>query len=142
LVSINISKKTGEQKTPVAEIECRADSGLVGDAHAGPWHRQVSLLAEESMAKMCTAELRLSPGDFAENLTVRGLDLLALPIGAKLKIGAVLLEVTQIGKECHGGCVIRQLTGDCVMPREGIFTRVLTGGTLTAGLPIVRVFED
>lgn len=142
LVSINISEKTGEQKKPVARIECLEDSGLANDAHAGPWHRQVSLLAEESIETMRRQGLELLPGDFAENLTVRGIDLLSLPIGSRLRIGEVLLEITQIGKECHASCAIRQKAGDCVMPREGIFTRVLAGGTLTPGLAVVPVVEE
>ncbi|MFH1469330.1 MAG: cyclic pyranopterin monophosphate synthase MoaC [Pseudomonadota bacterium] len=136
LVSINISTEKGTKKVPVHEARLLVESGIEGDAHAGPWHRQISLLAEESIAPMRGRGVDLPPGVFAENLTVRGLRLTTLPIGARLRVGEALLEVTQIGKECHHGCEIRRLVGDCVMPREGIFTRVLEGGLLRAGDPI------
>jgi MOSC domain-containing protein YiiM len=107
---------------------------MQGDAHAGDWHRQLSLLAQESIDKMQGHGLVLQPGDFAENITTQGLDLLTLPIGTRVQIGNnVTMEITQIGKECHLGCEIRKLVGDCVMPREGIFARVITSGTLEAG---------
>ncbi len=124
------------RKQPIAEGELLPELGLVGDAHAGPWHRQVSLLAEESIAKMRGRGLTVGPGDFAENLTIRGLELHTLPVGQRLRLGAVEAEVTQIGKECHQGCAIRKLTGDCVMPREGIFVRVLSPGKVRPGDPV------
>lgn len=115
-----------------------AGHGLKGDAHAGPWHRQVSLLAQESVAKMMAKGLKLSPGDFGENLTTEGIELTTLPIGTRLRVGQeALLEVTQIGKKCHHGCAIYQQVGDCIMPREGIFTQVLIGGKVKPGDTIV-----
>jgi MOSC domain-containing protein YiiM len=111
-----------------------AGHGLEGDAHAGPWHRQVSLLALESVQKMRDAGLDVNPGDFAENITTVGLDLVSLPVGTKMAIGAEALgEVTQIGKECHTRCAIYHQAGDCVMPREGIFIKVLRGGVVRVG---------
>ena len=103
------------------------------DAHAGPWHRQVSLLAAESIDKIKKMGLDVKPGDFAENLTTEGMDLPSLPIGTKLLVGRVLMRVTQIGKECHARCAIFQQVGDCVMPTEGIFTEVLEGGEIRVG---------
>ena len=133
VVAVNISLNKGEQKVPVAGVELREGHGIVGDAHAGDWHRQISLLAEESIDKMRRLGLDVDPGAFAENITTRGLDLVALPIGTRLFLGAALVEVTQIGKECHNRCAIYHQAGDCVMPKEGIFARVLRGGPLAAG---------
>jgi len=122
------------RKINVEKAVVKADYGIEGDAHAGDWHRQGSLLASESIAKMQAKGLDVSPGDFAENLTTEGIDLLALPVGARLRVGReALLEVTQIGKECHSRCAIYYQAGDCVMPREGIFARVLAGGTIVPG---------
>ncbi len=119
-----ISEKKGEQKHPVDEVLLKVDHGIVGDAHAGNWHRQVSLLAAESVAKVQKAlNFELKSGDFAENILTEGIELFTLPIGTKLQIGEAVGEVTQIGKECHQGCAIRELAGDCVMPREGIFCK-------------------
>lgn len=130
LLSINISSKKGEQKSPVAEAII-TDKGLKDDAHAGDWHRQISLLSEYSIEKMRGRGIEIKFGDFAENLTVEGIDLSKVTIGRRIKIGnEVELEVTQIGKECHEACLIRQTVGDCVMPREGIFARVITVGTI------------
>lgn len=129
-----ISEKKGEQKHPVDEVLLKVDHGIVGDAHAGNWHRQVSLLAAESVAKVQKAlNFELKSGDFAENILTEGIELFALPIGTKLQIGEAVGEVTQIGKECHQGCAIRELAGDCVMPREGIFVKVLKEGKVKAG---------
>lgn len=139
VVAVCISAEKGQRKTPVAAVELKANHGIVGDAHAGDWHRQVSLLATESIAKMRALGLNVDSGDFAENITTRGLDLVALPIGTRLAVGDTLLEVTQIGKECHNRCAIFYQAGDCVMPKEGIFVRVLKGGTITAGTPIIRL---
>ena len=128
------SPRKGMRKKDMGRGMLIAEHGLEGDAHAGPWHRQVSLLALESIEKMRSAGLDVGPGDFAENLTTEGIDLVSLPLGTRLKIGpAAVGEVTQIGKECHTRCAIYRLAGDCVMPREGIFIRVLTGGPVAAG---------
>ena len=141
IVAVNISPDKGEQKKPVASAELREGHGIVGDAHAGDWHRQVSLLAEESIEKMRRLGLDVDPGAFAENLTTRGIDLISLPIGSRLAAGEVLLEVTQIGKECHDRCAIYHQAGDCVMPKEGIFARVLQGGRLAADMEMRRVTD-
>jgi MOSC domain-containing protein YiiM len=134
VVSVNISEQKGKRKHPLEGPVTITTLGMQGDAHAGDWHRQLSLLAQESIDKMQGHGLVLKPGDFAENITTQGLDLLTLPIGTRIQIGAtVVMEVTQIGKECHLGCEIRKLVGDCVMPREGIFARVIAPGTIEAG---------
>jgi len=136
LISINLSDKKGIKKTPVRRAVVDAE-GLAGDAHAGPWHRMVSLLAEESIDKMRAAGLDVGPGDFAENLTTRGVDLLSLPLGTRLRVGSsVLLALTQHGKECHNRCAIYYQAGDCVMPKEGVFAEVVQGGEVTVGDPI------
>ena len=132
--AVCISEKKGEQKHPVDRVELKIDHGIVGDAHAGNWHRQVSLLAAESVEKVQKAlDFELKSGDFAENILTEGIELFTLPIGTKLQLGQAIGEVTQIGKECHQGCAIRELAGDCVMPREGIFIKVLEEGTVKAG---------
>ncbi len=133
VVAVNISEKKGEQKIPVASVELKENHGIVGDAHAGDWHRQVSLLADESIDKMRKLGLDLDYGAFAENITTRGIDLVALPIGTRFELGEALLEVTQIGKECHSRCAIYHQAGDCVMPKEGIFAKVLQGGEVQPG---------
>lgn len=133
VVAVNISKDKGEQKVPVKTVELKEEHGIVGDAHAGDWHRQVSLLADESIDKMRQQGLNLDSGAFAENVTTRGIDLVSLPVGTRLELGAALLEVTQIGKECHARCAIYEQAGDCVMPKEGIFAKVLRGGEVQAG---------
>ena len=135
VVAVNISQNKGEQKVQVSEVELREDHGIVGDAHAGDWHRQVSLLAEESIDRMRALGLELNPGAFAENITTRGVELVSLPVGTRFELGDALLEVTQIGKECHSRCAIYHQAGDCVMPREGIFARVLRGGRIQEGTP-------
>jgi MOSC domain-containing protein YiiM len=133
VVSINISDKTGVIKLPVEQAEF-ACGGIRGDAHFGLDEiRQVSLLADESVDKMRAMGVKLSAGAFAENITTQGIELKTLPIGTKLKIGETIQEVSKIGKECHHGCAIKQQTGTCVMPTEGIFTRVIQGGTVKAG---------
>jgi MOSC domain-containing protein YiiM len=136
IVSVNISKRKGECKTPIEEGELRPDTGLVGDAHAGAWHRMLSLLAMESIETMRGKGAEINPGDFAENITTEGLSLHTLPVGTRLTLGEVEVEVTQIGKECHAGCAIRQKIGDCVMPRQGIFVKVLNSGVVRAGDPV------
>lgn len=128
--AVCLSKNKGERKTPVLEAELLINHGIVGDAHAGDWHRQVSLLAQESIEKMQRLGLDVDAGDFAENITTIGLDLVSLPIGTRLGLGDAILEVTQIGKECHNRCAIYYQAGDCVMPKEGIFGRVLVGGVI------------
>lgn len=134
VIAINISEKKGEIKHPIEKGFFKENHGLIEDAHAGKWHRQVSLLGNESIEKMKRLGIEgLSPGKFAENITTEGLVLYELPIGTKMKIGEVLMEVTQIGKECHEGCEIRKLTGDCIMPKEGIFTKILKSGWIEPG---------
>ena len=133
VVAVCISRNKGERKTPVDTVEVRENHGIVGDAHAGEWHRQLSLLARESIEKMQRMGLSVDAGDFAENITTQGIDLPALPVGTRLTIGETLLEVTQIGKECHTRCAIYHQAGDCVMPKEGIFASVIRGGTIKAG---------
>jgi MOSC domain-containing protein YiiM len=133
VVAVCTSEKKGERKTPVEAVELLENHGIVGDAHAGDWHRQVSLLAQESIDKMRALGLDVTAGDFAENITTSGIELVSLPVGSRLQVGETLLEVTQIGKECHTRCAIYYQAGDCVMPKEGIFARVLTGGTVRPG---------
>lgn len=133
VVAVCISENKGERKTPVQAVELRENHGIVGDAHAGDWHRQVSLLASESIAKMRSLGLDVDSGDFAENITTSGIELVSLPIGTRLRVGETELEVTQIGKECHTRCAIYYQAGDCVMPKEGIFARVITGGVVRPG---------
>jgi len=133
VLSINVSDKTGVVKHPVEQAEF-VPGGIKGDAHCGLDEvRQVSLLADESVDKMRAMGLSLSAGAFAENITTRGIDLAALPIGTRLKIGETVQEVSKIGKECHHGCAIKQQTCSCIMPKEGIFTRVLKGGIVKVG---------
>ncbi len=134
IVAVCTSKEKGERKTDVGQAELQEGFGLVGDAHGGDWHRQVSLLAIESIDKMRAAGLDVGPGDFAENLTTQGVNLYTLPIGTRLRVGdSVLLEMTQIGKECHDRCAIYHQAGDCVMPREGVFATVINGGPVKTG---------
>jgi MOSC domain-containing protein YiiM len=136
VVAVCVSERKGQRKRNVGAGRLVAGHGLEGDAHAGGWHRQVSLLAVESIEKMRLRGLDVGPGDFAENITTRGLDLLRLPLGSLLRVGTALGEVTQIGKECHAPCAIYRQAGDCVMPREGIFVRVIVGGTVKVGDPV------
>lgn len=135
ILAICISEVRGIQKHPIEEAVLRANHGIEGDAHAGTWHRQVSLLGSDSVGNMQEKldTIRLKPGDFAENILVDGLCVYKLPVGTRLRIGGALCEVTQIGKECHNDCAIRKAAGDCVMPREGIFVRVLQTGTAKPG---------
>ena len=129
VLAVCISERKGERKKDIGTGMLIENFGLQGDAHAGDWHRQISLLGDESIDKMRAAGLDVGVGDFAENLTIVGINLPLLPIGTHLRVGSTaLLEVTQIGKECHHHCAIYQQAGDCVMPREGIFARVLRGG--------------
>jgi MOSC domain-containing protein YiiM len=133
VLAVCISENKGERKKPVEAVELRENHGIVGDAHAGEWHRQVSLLAQESIDKMRALGLDVTAGDFAENITTSGIDLVSLPVGTRLQAGETLLEVTQIGKECHTRCAIFYQAGDCVMPKEGIFVKVITGGVIRPG---------
>lgn len=133
VVSVNISERKGTVKKPVPEIRLKLRHGIVGDAHAGEWHRQVSLLAEESVDTMRSLGLELDPGAFAENINTRGIELKTLPVGTRLSVGETVLEVTQIGKQCHSDCEIKKLTGKCVMPTEGIFAVVVREGTVRPG---------
>jgi MOSC domain-containing protein YiiM len=134
ITSINISPKKGTFKQPVNQAELRVDFGIVGDAHAGNWHRQISLLAQESIDKMTALGLSdLVPGMFAENITTQGMELFTLPVGTRLKLGECLVEVTQIGKECHQHCEIYKKVGQCIMPHEGIFVKVLIPGVVCVG---------
>ena len=139
--AVCISEKKGQQKHPIDAVHLRPEHGIDGDAHAGNWHRQVSLLGQESVDRLQEKiSIRLFPGAFAENILCEGLDLYTLPVGTRLRIGTALCEVTQIGKECHADCAIRRQAGDCVMPREGIFVVVLEEGDAKAG-DEVRVLE-
>lgn len=132
--SVNVSKRKGTRKTPCEAVRILAHQGVAEDAHAGDWHRQVSLLAWESIEKTRAAGLDVVEGDFAENVTTEGIDLLALPLGTRVRIGdEVLLELSQIGKVCHTKCAIYHLAGDCIFPREGIFFVALEGGAITVG---------
>ncbi len=133
VVAVCLSKKKGERKTPVDCVRVLPNHGIDGDAHAGNWHRQVSLLALESIEKMQRMGLSVHAGDFAENITTSGIELPGLPIGTRLTVGETVMEVTQIGKECHTRCAIFYQAGDCVMPREGIFARVVQGGRIEPG---------
>lgn len=143
VTAVCISEKKGEQKYPVDKIRIKPDHGIQGDAHSGNWHRQISLLGKESVAKVQPAmDYPLEPGAFAENILTEGIELFSLPIGTVLEIGETLCEVTQIGKECHHGCAIRQLAGDCVMPREGIFVKVLRGGEIRPGDDIRLLWDE
>ena len=143
VLAVCISENKGETKTPVPTITLRENYGVVSDAHAdSETHRQVSLLAMESIDKMQGKGIVLKPGDFAENITTEGIDLTTLPIGTRLEVGQALLEMSQIGKECHAGCAIRDQVGDCIMPREGIFAKVIRGGEIKAGDTLTIVNND
>lgn len=133
VVAVCISERKGTMKQSVPEIQLKKRCGIVGDAHAGNWHRQVSLLGQESVDKMRHALPDIPAGAFAENILTEGVELCSLPIGTKLRIGETLLEMTQIGKECHASCSIRKQVGDCVMPREGVFAIVLEEGVIRGG---------
>ena len=138
VLSTCISEKKGTRKHPVPYVTLIEDHGILGDAHAASsrthhWHRQISLLANESVDTMRKTGVELNAGDFAENILTEGIDLKALPVGTRMMIGETELEVTQIGKECHNDCEIRKLTGKCVMPTEGIFAIVIKGGIIRPG---------
>ena len=134
VISVNISEKKGTVKKPVDFVTLKLRHGIVGDAHAGDWHRQISMLAEESVDTMRAAcDLPLDAGIFAENINTVGIDLKSLPVGTHLRVGETEVEVTQIGKECHNDCAIRRQVGSCVMPTEGIFVVVVKEGVVRAG---------
>ncbi|MBO6017513.1 MAG: MOSC domain-containing protein [Oscillospiraceae bacterium] len=142
ITAVCISEKKGEQKHPVESVHLQPEYGIVGDAHAGNWHRQVSLLSKGSVDRLQEKiSIPLFPGAFAENILCDGIDVFKLPVGTKLRVGTALCEVTQIGKECHEDCAIRRQAGDCVMPREGIFVVVLEEGDAKAG-DLVSVVEN
>lgn len=141
--AISVSKEKGTRKTNVPEAELRADFGIVGDAHAGNWNRQVSLLASKSIDEMLKRGAKVSPGDFAENITTEGIDLQELSIGSKLKLGeSAELQISQFGKECHSRCEIFEQVGDCIMPREGVFAKVTGAGSVKVGDAIEVVTDN
>lgn len=131
--AVCISEKKGTRKYEVPCIDVLINHGIVGDAHAGSWHRQISLLGNESIDKIRNEGLTLTPGSFAENIVTEGIDLKSIPIGTRIMIGNTILEVTQIGKECHNDCEIKRIAGKCVMPSEGIFAIVIKDGKIFPG---------
>jgi MOSC domain-containing protein YiiM len=133
VVAVCRSANKGERKKNMGEGFLQRGQGLLEDAHGGDWHRMLSLLAMESIESMRSKGLDVGPGDFAENITTEGIELATLPIGTRLKLGESLVEVTQIGKECHHRCAIYYQAGDCVMPREGIFARIIESGKVAVG---------
>ena len=140
--AISVSKEKGTKKVNVSEAELRADFGIIGDAHAANWHRQISLLAVESIDRMVAKGAKVSPGDFAENITTEGLNLHELPVGSKLKLGEnVELEITQFGKKCHSRCEIFEQVGECIMPREGVVAKVTRAVAISVG-DVIEVIND
>jgi MOSC domain-containing protein YiiM len=140
--AISVSKQKGMQKLNVPEAELRIDHGIVGDAHAGNWDRQISLLEIESIEIMAAKGANVSPGDFAENITTEGIDLSELKIGDKLSLGTeVEIKITKFGKQCHGRCIIYEQIGDCIMPRKGVFAKVSKEGSIRVG-DIIEVISD
>ncbi|MFC1812534.1 MOSC domain-containing protein [Thermodesulfobacteriota bacterium] len=143
IVSIAVSKKKGTRKVRVEEANILQDHGIEGDAHAGPWHRQVSFLAVESIEKACGQGLDVTFGDFAENIATSGVDWKNLLVGTRVKLGASAeVEISQIGKECHNRCAIYYQAGDCIMPREGVFARVISGGSIRCGDKVELVMPE
>jgi MOSC domain-containing protein YiiM len=140
--AISISSRRGTKKQNISCADLKVDYGIISDAHAGNWHRQVSLLAEESIQKIRSKLARVKAGDFAENITTEGIDLQALTVGSRLRLGTdAEVEVTQFGKECHSRCEIFEQVGDCIMPREGVFAKVTKGGSVSIG-DIIEVVND
>ena len=140
--AISVSEQKGMKKVNVPEAELRAGFGIVGDAHAGNWDRQVSLLEIESIDIMAAKGANVSPGDFAENITTEGIDLTELKIGEKLRLGTeVEIKITRFGKQCHGRCIIYEQIGDCIMPRKGVFAKVNRGGSIRVG-DTIEVITD
>ena len=142
VLAVCISEKKGTAKQNVGSAKFIADWGIENDSHAGKWHRQVSLLSAEKIDDFRARGAEVSDGAFGENLVVSGFDFRALPLGTRFKCNDVVLELTQIGKECHSGCAIYQKMGECIMPREGVFTRVLRGGVISAGDELTIMEED
>jgi MOSC domain-containing protein YiiM len=138
VVAVSVAGRKGVKKTPVPSVVLVEEHGVRDDAHAGPGHRQVSLLSAESIGKMKSKGLSVGPGDFAENVTVEGFDLPAVRVGDRILVGEAVLEISQIGKECRDRCAIYLQAGDCVMPREGVFARVIRGGTVAPGDAVRR----
>jgi MOSC domain-containing protein YiiM len=138
VVAVSVSARKGEKKTPVSSVTLVEEHGVEDDAHAGPGHRQVSLLSLESIGKMQALGLSVGPGDFAENITVEGFVLPETKVGERILVGEAVLEISQIGKECHDRCAIYIQAGDCVMPREGVFARVIRGGRVASGDAVRR----
>lgn len=141
VMAVCISERKGTPKTNIHEAKVIEDFGMEKDAHAGKWHRQVSLLSYEKIEEFRARGAEVEDGAFGENLIVSGIDFKALPIGTKLVCNDVVLELTQIGKQCHSGCAIYKVMGDCIMPREGVFTRVLHGGIIREGDELVILNE-
>ena len=140
IVSLAVSKKKGTPKTCLNEITLVPDHGVEGDAHAGTWHRQVSFLSSESIQKAANTGLEVGFGDFAENIATAGIDWTTIPVGTRFQLGdSAVVEITQIGKECHNRCAIYYKAGDCIMPKEGVFAKVIRGGTLRCGDEILRL---
>ena len=140
--AISVSKEKGTQKSNVPSAELKMDFGIEGDAHGGDWHRQVSLLAIESIDKMIAKGAKVAPGNFAENITTEGLGLTTLEMGSKLRLGeSAEIEITQFGKECHSRCAIYDQIGDCIMPREGVFAKVISPGSIKVG-DVIEVADD
>ncbi len=142
VIAVCVSEKKGTQKKNIGSARLVEDWGIEGDAHAGKWHRQVSLLSHEKVEAFRACGAEVADGAFGENLVVSGIDFRTLPVGTRLRCGEVLLELTQIGKECHSHCEIFKVMGDCIMPREGVFTRVLRGGTISVGDKLVAEEEE
>ena len=141
VIAVCVSEKKGTQKTNVGTVTLKEDWGIENDAHAGNWHRQVSLLSYEKVEEFRAKGAVVDDGAFGENLVVSGYDFKTLPIGTKFRCNDVLLELTQVGKECHSHCEIYKVMGDCIMPREGVFTKVLRGGTISVGDELTIVEE-
>ena len=141
VLAVCVSTEKGTQKQNVGTAVFVEDWGIEGDAHAGKWHRQVSLLSHEKIEAFRARGAQVEDGAFGENLVVSGIDFRSLPLGTKFQCNDVVLELTQIGKECHNGCEIYEIMGDCIMPREGVFTRVLHGGSISVG-DTLRILED
>ena len=134
VLAVCISDIRGIQKHPVEKAELRVGHGIAGDAHAGVWHRQISILGIDSVNRLRDrVSVEIKAGDFAENILIEGIEIYKLPVGTKLRIGTALVEITQIGKKCHADCAIRQQAGDCVMPREGVFAKVLENRAVKPG---------
>ena len=143
IVSLSISKKKGTRKTTVTEARLKKNYGLEGDAHAGDWHRQVSFLASENIQKSREGGLDVDFGDYAENIATSGIDWVSVPVGTRFKLGdTALVEITQIGKECKKKCAIFYQAGDCIMPKEGVFAKVLRSGVIRCGDAIEKVSDN